>query len=390
MASFSPKRIEFEGPDDAKIMVVGEAPGEWEDRLGRPFVSRPVAKEHGFTIDGYSNTAGDLLERYLGRLGIPRDCVYLANLFKHRPRNNEFKSVVGTPELSKCIEELDDTIKKVNPNVIVAVGGWPTWYLAGKCGKNPKTKKPEPGSGITTYRGSRYPCILPLSAGKKVICTYHPAAVLRNWSVNGIFFFDLQRAVEDAEFPELRYPTYEKFIDPTADDCHRLVNEALGSKVISLDIETFPSRTFSCIGASWRNDEGTDRSLCITFKRKDLWRFAREIWQSDTPKVLQYGTYDITFMRNFYDWRIGGYYNKVGWDTYIAAAELLPDYDRGLDFLTSIHTRFPYYKTERKVWKEKGDMEILWNYNIKDCIATYHIMLEQQEHMAKLFKYKVA
>lgn len=103
------------------------------------------------------------------------------------------------------------------------------------------------------------------------------------------------------------------------------------------------------------------------------------------PKILQFATYDIPFMSRFYQWKIGGYYDGVGWDTFVASASLLPDFPRGLDFLISIHTRFPYYKSDRKVWKIVGDMNILWKYNIKDTVGTHAVAMEQMGQMKELF-----
>lgn len=342
------------GPSDAKILIVGEAPGQDEEVKREPFVGR----------------SGELLTRYLERNGVRRDEVYLTNLCHYRPKGNKFKNVLGSDELEEGLEELAILVKELNPNVIIALGGWPLYHLTGESGKQ------GPGSGITTWRGS----ILPGSgayASRKVIPTYHPAYILRAWKWNPIFNFDLGRAVSDAAFPELRHPDYTSYIDPDPDDLRRLLDECFSADWISTDIETFPGGTFSCIGFCCSSDYG----VCITFERPDLHHYLREMWEAETPKILQYGTYDISFMRFFYGWNIGGYYDNVGWDTYVASANLLPDYPRKLDFLCSLYTRFPYYKEERKVWKEKDDMRILWEYNIKDVIATYEIAMGQMEEM---------
>ncbi len=226
----------------------------------------------------------------------------------------------------------------------------------------------------------------------------HPAYVLRNWRMNPLFLLDLKHAVEDSTFPELRYPVYDELIEPGSNESTRFTEGALSSKWISTDIETFPGGRYSCIGYSYRENlaeqsieslplsrDGRDKGICITYKQPYLTDIARTIWESNTPKIFQYGTYDISFMRNFYGWQVGGYYDNLGWDTFIASASLLPDYPRDLGFLTSLYTRFPYYKAERKVWKEVGDMSILWKYNIKDVISTYHIALAQMEEIKELF-----
>lgn len=367
----STKRVRYEGPQNAKILLVGESPGGEEVGQGKPFVGK----------------SGQLLERYLNRLGVDRSQVRLANLCQFRPRGNNFSALIGSKELEEGLEELRAEVSDNNYNVIVALGGFPMYYLTGICGKNPKTKKPEPGSGIVTYRGSRLPSSPVFgSKSKKVICSYHPSFIANHmWKLNPVFFTDIQHAVEDSNFPELRYPEYETYIDPSASTCLSLVSEALSANWISLDIETFQGGRFSCIGSGWEDKDGKDKALCITYKSPHLFHYAKEIWESDTPKILQYGTYDISFMYHFYDWNIGGYYDRRGWDTYVASANILPDFPRGLDFLTSIYTRFPFYKEERKTWREVGDMNILWNYNMKDVIATKQIAYTQMGEMRELY-----
>jgi hypothetical protein len=286
--------------------------------------------------------------------------------------------VLDTPELVEGFRDLKEEIERGDPNVIVAYGNWPMYFLTGTCGKD--KGKLKPGTGISTYRGSRLPTLPEWGKTRKVFCTYHPAYILRNWFWNPVFNVDIEHAVEDACFPELRYPEYEEFIDPDGDVLYDLIHEAIASDWISLDIETFPGR-FSCIGFA-----GSDkRAVCVTYLRPDLHHYLKELWESDTPKILQYGTYDISFMRHFYNWRIGGYYGGRGWDTFVASANILPDYPRGLDFLCSIYTRFPYYKSERKVWREEGDMNILWRYNLKDVVGTYQIAMKQMKEIKELY-----
>lgn len=371
MSRISTRKVPAEGPDRCDLMYVGEAPGRHEDTLGRPFVSKRVARQEGYH-DIRSTTAGDLLERYNERHGRGRDTYYLTNLCKYRPPNNKFKAVVGSPQLEEGLEELGDEIARVNPNCIVALGGWPLYYLTGQRGKTP-------GSGIRRYRGSFLPGTGP-AEGRKVFASYHPAYILRAWGANPILHYDIGRAISDSAFPDLNYPEYESYIDPTFDVAQRLVEEAIEAPWTSLDIETFPSRIFSCIGFACSEEWGAT----FTLRRPDLHGLLQTLWEEQSRKIFQFGTYDVAFMQKFYGWRIGGLYPD-GWDTYVAAASLMPEFKRGLDFLASIYTRFPYYKTERKVWKESGNMNDLFEYNIKDVIATYQIAMAQMEEIDELF-----
>jgi len=365
------QRVPFEGPKDYNIMLVGEAPGAEEQGQGRPFVGR----------------SGKLLERYLERNMVSRSQVRLANLCKYRPGrdHNKFEALFGSTQLEEGMDELSEEIQRVRPNVVIALGNWPLYYLTGKCAIDGKTKKPVLGAGILLYRGSRLSA-LPRFGGEtqKVFVANHPAYITRVWGWNPVFNLDITRAVEDSKFPEFRYPEYEEYIDPDPSTLHDLVHESLAAEWISADIETFPNHQYSCVGWAYKHN-GVMKGVCITYERPDLARFAHEVWRSDTPKILQFATYDAPFMKRFYQWDLGGYYDGVGWDTHVASASLLPDFPRSLDFLVSIHTRLPYYKSDRKVWKQERNMMKLWKYNVKDCVGTYLVAMEQMGQMKELF-----
>lgn len=92
-----------EGPADATVMLVGEAPGAAEDRSGRPFVG----------------ASGRVLDTLLQRAGLSRGQVFIANVVKHRPPENRDPS---PPEIQACRPFLDDQIAALNPRVIVPLG----------------------------------------------------------------------------------------------------------------------------------------------------------------------------------------------------------------------------------------------------------------------------
>ena len=360
------RKIPSEGPDDAKIMLVGEAPGKEEEEQGRPFAPR----EHGRL------NVGTLVNRYFSdRLGVPRSSIYFTNIGKYRPHGNKFENYLDTPQLEEGLAELKADIERIRPNVIIAAGAWPLYFLTGECGTDKAGRKTKPGTGILSWRGSVIPCSL--VPGMKVVAILHPAFVIRSWGWHPIFLEDLKRVVRESAYPEIRRPQYESFIDPPSDVLNELVGDMCKAEWLSVDIETFPNNTISCIGFSDR----TDRGLCLTFRNLGWKDAAQDILSSPSRKIFQYGTFDTNFLRRFPRLET----NNFAFDTYIAAASLTPEFPRGLDFLTSIYTDFPYYKTERKVWKQSGDMNILWEYNIKDVVATLTIALAQMKELTDLF-----
>jgi len=130
-----------EGPQDAKIMIIGEAPGREEDRAGRPFEGR----------------AGKLLRKTLDMNGL--NSVYITNVVKHRPPNNRKPK---KDEIETCSKFLLEEIKIVKPKVIIALGSTASKFLTGEEKINVAFEKEYKFMGI------------------KVIVDYHPAAVLRN------------------------------------------------------------------------------------------------------------------------------------------------------------------------------------------------------------------
>jgi DNA polymerase len=142
-----------EGNPDAKLVFVGEAPGEEEDRQGRPFVGK----------------AGEMLTKQIHAMGLKREDIYIANVCKCRPPGNR------TPiadEAEHCREHLIAQLRIIRPKVIVALGNPATHALLNTT------------IGITRLRGQwqRVPEMDPELAGIKVMPTFHPAYLLRSYT----------------------------------------------------------------------------------------------------------------------------------------------------------------------------------------------------------------
>jgi DNA polymerase len=140
-----------EGNPCARLMVVGEGPGETEDELGRPFVGR----------------AGQLLDRMLVAIGLPREDVYICNTVKCRPTlpgpRGPRNRAPDPQEMANCRPFLDRQIDIIRPDVIMALGSPAAKSFLGR------------DFQITKMRGRWYagPNGIPL------MVTFHPAYVLR-------------------------------------------------------------------------------------------------------------------------------------------------------------------------------------------------------------------
>jgi DNA polymerase len=152
-------RVVFgEGSESAELMVVGEAPGENEDRQGRPFVGR----------------AGQLLDLLLLTAGFPRESVYICNVLKCRPPGNRNPL---PDEVAACSPYLLRQVELVAPKVIVAFGTFAAQTLLGT-----DTSIGRLRGRVHQYRGT------------PLVPTYHPAALLRNPGWVRAVWDDLQRA----------------------------------------------------------------------------------------------------------------------------------------------------------------------------------------------------
>jgi len=139
------------GDRDARLMIVGEGPGEHEDRQGEPFVGR----------------AGELLTRMLAAIDLRRDDVFITNTIKCRASTDDGGRIANRApmqeELANCREFLDREIAIVRPKLILALGAPAAKSFLGA------------GFSITRQRGIWYAG----PAGTDLMVTFHPAYVLR-------------------------------------------------------------------------------------------------------------------------------------------------------------------------------------------------------------------
>jgi len=153
------------GNQHAKLMFIGEAPGEFEDVTGLPFVGK----------------AGVLLAEIFTANKITRDEVYIANVLKCRPPGNRNPA---DDEVAECRPFLELQIKAIEPRVIVALGKFASAILTGH------------SESVHKLRGKVYP-YKPLP-GVRVITTFHPAYVLRNGVMRKELEADIWLAIEEA------------------------------------------------------------------------------------------------------------------------------------------------------------------------------------------------
>ena len=165
------KAVPGEGPANAKIMFIGEAPGFNEDRQGRPFVG----------------AAGQFLSELLALAGLQREDVFIANVVKHRPPNNRDPEA---DEIAACGLFLERQIDAIDPRVIVTLGRFSMakWF---------------PKERITRIHGQpRW------VGGRMIVPMMHPAAALHQPQNRPLLEADFQRLPAILEQAEREYDAH--------------------------------------------------------------------------------------------------------------------------------------------------------------------------------------
>jgi len=344
------RRVPSYGPLDAKIVIIGEAPGRQECLVGRPFIG----------------PSGHLLDKWLDGAGLRRRDIRTMNVFEYMaPGSNITKAdkaevEVWADSLHTRLRELQDPIVLVPMGNIAlrAVMRKPLWS-----NKSPK---------IGDWRGSilRYDfnTILPdPERWCKVIPTYHPAASFRDSSLGKLCRADWHRIAGDSQFRARRLPKYIHLVPPIHDDdVTRYINEALDPcTVMAIDIETNPStREILCVGFSF--DPGESLTLPWPQYRKII----RVLCESPCVKVGQNFLYDRYWLLVLGDIEVRGEIHDLLSMHHTIDSTLPHD----LATMASLDTRQPFWKRSHKDedsdTADKEPFERLCIYNGVDCCVS--------------------
>jgi uracil-DNA glycosylase family 4 len=365
------------GPPDADIMLIGEAPGEHEERQGVPFVG----------------PAGKMLKQMLSHSGINYNNCYVTNVMDFRPPDNNFSYFYDrcqpTPRLEEAWSRLQNKVKAVNPKVVIPLGAEPLRALCNK-------------TGIGEYRGTWLSF-----RGISVLPTYHPSYILRVYNEHPICELDFRKAVSQEPCdnpPMVLRPDLQQVLSwctrLNKDGCfeHRM-NKATGTseqfgRRISFDIETigkhvrclgfYDGRTAICIpfikfassnlatvntassiipvamssgapGSYWSPQE----EVAVLNAIDELFRSGIEVVGQnsicfDEPLLQAEFGLDITnhYMDTMHAWHV-----------------LYPEFPKSLSFLCSVLTNYRNYWTTH----DSSDDISEWTYNCMDCVVTWDV-----------------
>ena len=344
-------------PPGAKMLFVGEAPGDEEVRLGRPFVG----------------PSGKLLDSLLRVSGIGREGVAVTNVFDVQLPGNSLASWCGQaeergrwpeyrtppvdrsmnlrPEHVRHLDRLAQEIVGLRPNIVVALGGTAMWALTGNL-----------SSEITRRRGAVTTCSLPGCAGVKVLPTLDPGFVRKVYKTFTIVARDLIKALGEAEFPEVRTTHRALWVEPTLSDLRTFKERHLDpAALISIDIETIPKfRQITCVGfapsagvaisvpfVDWRRPNRCYWSTAD--EEAQAWAWVKEVCEGPAAKLGQNFTYDFQWL-----WTQGIAVRNYIHDTRLMHHALYPELPKDLGFMGSKYAREGAWKTFR-VKTEKGN-----------------------------------
>lgn len=341
-----------------RLAIIGEAPGEDEERMGQPFV-------------GFS---GQHLNSVLSEAEISRNACFMGNCYQFRPTDNDIKSVDRSDILwSMSIQMLQKELIDYRPDAIVALGNTPLTVLTGK-------------HGIMKWRGSILSCTLPGLESVRVIPAIHPAGILRQYQWAPTLLVDLLKAKDEA-INKLPLPRRNIQIAKSAADAINNLHTFRCLKKISVDIETTIGDVprLLCFGIGTSSTDAYVIPIGEVFSVEEEFQIMQAIQalleDENVLKIIQNAMFDSLFLFERYNIITKG----LWMDTMIAQHACYPELPKSLAFQTSVYTREPYYKDEghQSEGDEKGwikyDPNRLYLYNGKDCCVTYEIA----EHLAK-------
>lgn len=362
--------IAGEGPKNAEIMVVGEAPGAEEEKTGRPFVG----------------ASGQKLRSALSANGL--SSVFVTNTVRCRPPNNRKPSAA---EMKACREYLDYEIKRIKPKIVVALGATPTKALfKGK-------------AKVSQHHGT---IIEDKTKGYQGYVSYHPAAMLYDPGIEPAFNADIARLSRllTGDLPK----TDVKWNIVRRGNVRTFLREFSEAKSFSFDLET--SGLFQHDGKGWINCVGIGlkgRTWVIPLMRPGLYPRNRKDAKSKQMKwyygspwsrgdafrklmdllfyiarktekrgVSQNGKFDNLWLQRY----VGNRFRN-SFDTMLASHTIDENRDHDLKSQARHYLDAPEYDLTPAEKKGNCDPLKLYQYNARDCGYTLRIANKQRREL---------
>lgn len=341
------------GNPNSDIALVAEAPGERECQQKQPLIG----------------PSGRLLFDVLRKDGITRNHVYITNVVKRKlvsaadayelPDASR-KATLTRQELAAWKHIIHEELSRLpNLRYLLLLGNYALETLTSF-------------HGILKHRGSVHDIVID-GRPMKAICTINSAYAIREPRMEIIHRMDCAKLLKVKE-GRLHAPSITCHINPTVSDALDYLHSIRECGVpVAHDIETMADET-ACVGFAASNTEG----MCINWRSQgtNYYSAADErtlrlaiqetVGDPRVSLVAQNGHFDASW--SWYKDRIR--VHAYWFDTMLAHHLLYPSLKHDLGFITAQYTDYPYYKDEREDWKEKGNIDDFWRYNIHDCCIT--------------------
>ena len=375
------------GPTNAKLMCVGEAPGAQEEAIGKPFVG----------------PSGELLTELLEVAGSSRSQVYITNVVKLRPPNNDLERLgeinnpnrdYNSPEgIGYKVEDflplLWNEIDALKPNCILALGSLACEILTGK-------------KGIKNWRGSIVPCV---NFDIKVVPTIHPAALFQrnygkkseqgmfSWKQKAHIQFDVIKAVRESQTSSWdSIPKRSIDIVRSSIQLEQFFNMYRDYNKVYVDTEVFKAHLV-CIGFAFTPYHGISVPL-IDLQSDDnhqgvplnelvdIWMIvADKLADARLKKVGQNFKADKVYWLEKAGFEVNGFIDDTMFKMHTLSSEL----PKSQAFQASIFTNEPFYKYEGKEYNpHKDKLDVLLRYNGRDCVVNCECDQEMQKDIEEL------
>jgi uracil-DNA glycosylase family 4 len=301
-------------------------------------------------------------------IGVTRRSAYVTNAVKKQLRQtDDNKTGISRNEIDHYASILNWELQQLpNLKYVVVLGNYALEAVTGF-------------SGIMNHRGSVYTSqITSISQDTRrevtVYAMLNPAAVIREPKWEVLYKFDVGRLdrVLRGEYKQL---IIDPIINPSPKEAMQWIERMQDERLpTALDIETIGGET-ACIGLANSGTTGmcinlrdrTSNRYSVREESEVLIRLQQFVLDPRTRLVMQNGMFDSYWLWYKDRIRLGASY----FDTMLAHHTLYPSLLHNLGFITSQYTEHPFYKDDGKDWREGGDIDTFWNYNVKDCCITW-------------------
>lgn len=305
------------------ILFVGEAPSDEEIIKGEPLVG----------------PAGRIFNAILATAGLTRSRYYITNFYDEQAPDNDVNIFrADKDKTAAALKRLAGEVAEAQPTVIVPMGAHALWAFTGQ-------------NSITPYRGAVTAATRVAPVGTKLVPTFHPSHVQKQWKFFPVVVADIiKAAAEERKGPKITYPHLKLNIMPTIADLKAWTPLIQGADILSTDIETGWGQ-ITCIGFA-PNDHEAINVPFVDFGQpgRSYWRTPEEEVQAlriveqwldyPMPKLFQNGPYDVMWIAKKWHMMVRNYSE----DTRLAHQALYPELPKDLAFMGASYTDLGNWK----------------------------------------------